>query len=72
MKTLSWKIDGMHCEGCAKTIEARLASEPGVRRAEVSFPTCRARILLDPAVASPKQLVDLVERAGYRVVTEQV
>ncbi|MGH8805224.1 MAG: heavy-metal-associated domain-containing protein [Polaromonas sp.] len=72
MKIVCWKIEGMHCEGCAKTIEARLAREAGVRRAEVSFPACSARILLDPEVASPEQLVELIERAGYRVVTEQV
>lgn len=71
METLSWKIEGMHCAGCAKTIEARLAREPGVLRAEVAFPTRSARILLDPGIASPEALTSLIERAGYRVIVKQ-
>ena len=71
METLSWKIDGMRCAGCAKIIKARLMREPGVLRAEVEFPTRSARILLDPATASPGALASLLERAGYRVIVEQ-
>ncbi len=71
MKTLSWMIEGMHCAGCARTIEARLAREPGVQRAEVAFSTRSARILLDPNIAAPEALASLIERAGYRVIVEQ-
>ena len=48
VKTISWKIEGMRCGACARTIEARLIREPGVRQAEVTYPTGTARILLDP------------------------
>lgn len=70
MKTVTWKIEGMHCEGCAKTIEVRLAREPGVRHAEVSFPSSSARLLIDPQTASAEELAKLIERAGYRIVVE--
>lgn len=71
MQTLSWKIDGMQCGGCAQTLQALLARLPGVRRVEVSWPDGRARLLLDPQETSPEQLVELIERAGYRVAAEQ-
>ncbi len=71
MQTLTWKIDGMHCGGCAQTLQALLARLPGVRRVEVSWPDGRARFLLDPREASPERLVELIESAGYRVVAEQ-
>lgn len=71
MQTLNWKIEGMHCGGCAQTLQALLARLPGVRRIEVSWPDGRARLLLDPQEAPPGRLVELIERAGYRVVAGQ-
>lgn len=71
MQTLNWKIDGMHCGGCAQTLQALLARPPGVRRVEVSYPDGRARLLLDPQEASPERLAELIERAGYRVSAQQ-
>lgn len=68
MQILDWKIDGMHCGGCAQTLQALLARLPGVRRVEVSWPDGHARLLLDPQEASPERVVELIERAGYRVV----
>jgi len=67
MKTVTWKIDGMRCSGCAKTIEARLLREPGVARAEVSHASGTARLLVDPQIASLDAVMALIEQAGYRV-----
>lgn len=67
MQTLTWKIEGMHCGGCAQTLQALLTRLPGVRRVEVPYADGRARLLLDPREASPEQLVELIERAGYQV-----
>lgn len=71
MKKISWKIEGMHCGGCARTIEARLNREPGVRQAEVAYPAGTARMLVDPDVAMLERVIDLLEQGGYRVQTEQ-
>ena len=35
MKSLEVKVEGMHCDGCASTIQALLAHEPGVKSAKV-------------------------------------
>lgn len=37
MKTANFKIDGIRCEGCARTVAALVSTEPGVRKATVSF-----------------------------------
>lgn len=71
MQTLNWKIDGMHCGGCARTLEALLGCVAGVRRVEVSWPEGRARLLVDGEQATPARLAELIERAGYRVSVEQ-
>lgn len=70
MKTIHWAIEGMRCAGCARTIEARLQSEPGVIQAEVVHSTGMARLLVDPQVTHLDTLVGLLEQAGYRIDTQ--
>jgi len=65
MKTIEFTVDGMHCDGCAKTAETLLSAMPGVRKAEVSFAERRARVLHDPDQASVADLYAAVSRAGY-------
>lgn len=67
MKIVRWQIDGMQCGACARTIEAGLVREPGVRSAEVKFPAGTVRLLLDDANARLDQVVVLLRQAGYRV-----
>lgn len=67
MKTMTFRIEGMHCEGCAKTIEALLGAEPGVQRAAVSFQAREAQVLFDPKAADDARIVAAIERAGYKV-----
>lgn len=69
VKTATFKIDGMHCEGCARTIEALVSAEPGVRKATVSFATQEARILFDPQYRDEDQLAAAIRKAGYSVAS---
>lgn len=70
MKTHTFKIDGMHCDGCARTIEALVSTEPGVRKATVSFETREARILFDPQVGNEDRLAAAIRKAGYTVTSQ--
>jgi Hg(II)-responsive transcriptional regulator len=70
VKTATFKIDGMHCDGCARTIEALVSTEPGVRKATVSFETGEARILFDPQVRNEDQLTAAIRKAGYSVADQ--
>ena len=67
MNTVDLTIQGMHCDGCAKTVEALLKSEPGVKSATVSYAKGLARVVFDPVTVDLPALVKAVERAGYRV-----
>lgn len=64
---IAFKIDGMHCDGCARTIEAVLSGEPGVARANVSFRRGQAAVRFDPAATDRHRLQQAVIRAGYAV-----
>lgn len=70
VKTATFKIDGMHCDGCARTIEALVSTEPGVRKATVSFKAEEARILFDPQALGEDQLAAAIRKAGYAVVSQ--
>lgn len=67
MKEANFRIEGMHCEGCAQTIEALLGAEPGVRRVAVSFQAREAQVQFDPNAIDDGQIVAAIERAGYKV-----
>ena len=67
MKSVDLTIQGMHCDACAKTVEALLKSEPGVKSATISYSKGLARVVFDPATVDLSALVKAVERAGYRV-----
>jgi Hg(II)-responsive transcriptional regulator len=67
VKSLELGIEGMHCDGCASTIEALLAREPGVKATSVSYAGGGGRILYDPGATDPARLAAAIEKAGYRV-----
>jgi copper chaperone CopZ len=68
MKTAIFKIEGMHCDGCANTIETLVGKEPGVRLVSVSFAECQARVLYDPQAVGEERLVKAIQKPGFRVV----
>jgi Hg(II)-responsive transcriptional regulator len=70
MKSLALKIEGMHCDGCAGTVEALLAREPGVKGASVSHAAGKGQVLYDPATTDPARIAAAIERAGYRVIAD--
>lgn len=67
MKNVAFKVEGMHCTGCAATIQALLERNGGVKKAAASFDKGEARVLYDPAVISEDQVAAAIEKAGFRV-----
>ncbi len=70
MKTALFKIDGMHCDGCANTVKAMVERQPGVQAAEVSYDQGEARILYDPRAVAEDRLVAMVQKLGYRATPQ--
>lgn len=71
MKSVTLKIRGMHCNGCAQNIKAVVSSEAGVRGADVSFKDGQARILYDPQTVREDRLIELIKKAGYQVPAQE-
>lgn len=59
-------ITGMHCSGCASTIQRTLQEKvPGVVEASVNFANETATVEYSPSEVTRQDLVDAIESAGY-------
>lgn len=66
--TVSLKIEGMTCEGCAVRVRNALVKVPGVLDASVSYPQRRATVAIDgSSPPADSALAGAVEAAGYRI-----
>lgn len=65
MNRTTLKIDGMSCGHCVMTVKNALESLDGVIVESVAVGS--AAVQYDPAVASARQIVDVVRGAGYSV-----
>lgn len=67
MRTESFKIIGMSCDGCTSNVRRALSATPGVLDVKVSLSDGEATVQYDEALSSPAQLKSAVTRAGYGV-----
>jgi copper chaperone len=66
METTQIKIDGMHCDGCVKSVTRMLSAVPGVGKVDVSLAEGKASVAYDPAKAGLADFRRAVERAGFK------
>ena len=58
-------VEGMHSHACEAAIVDALDAMPGVREAEVDFPSGMASVIFDARRTTAHQLVAAIESAGY-------
>jgi copper chaperone len=58
-------IEGMHCNGCVKSVTRAVTALPGVSRAEVSLEGRCAEVAFDAASVAPEAIVAAIEAAGF-------
>jgi len=66
MEQVALKVEGMTCQGCARSVKKVLESVEGVQSAEVSLDRSEARVSYDPVRASLERLKAAVVAAGYQ------
>jgi copper chaperone CopZ len=64
--SVALSIEGMDCAACTAAIRTALKRLDGVRDVRISFVEKRAVIEYEPARVAPGQLVEAVNRLGYR------
>ncbi len=61
-------IGGMRCAACAQLIEYRLQQLVGVQRIQIDLVQQRAQLAWQPQQTSLRQIIDVVNRLGYRAL----
>src|SRR6056297_3731014 len=66
----SLQIEGMHCAGCANSVESALAEVKGVKSASVNLATEKALVEFENGSIDEQSLRKAVQDAGYDVKEE--
>jgi copper chaperone len=66
MEKIEFKVEGLHCDGCVKSVTRMLTGIPGVEKVDVSLAEGKAEVSFDPAKAGLPEFKRAVERAGFR------
>ena len=67
METVTLKVKGMTCMGCARSVKNVLEPIPGVALVEVSLEQGQATVRYDAAKAGPAQFRTAIAGAGFEV-----
>lgn len=59
LESLSLKIEGMTCSGCAVGVQSFLSDIPGIVSAEADWKTGKATIQYKPQIISPEDIITL-------------
>lgn len=68
--TASFKVDGMHCDGCADKVKSGLAAKDGVVKVEVSVADKRVTVTYDAAKLDVSKVAKLITEIGYKATAE--
>jgi Cu+-exporting ATPase len=66
----TFAIRGMHCASCARIIEKKVGSLPGVKNAQVNFASEKLIVDFDQRVTNSGRIISVVEAAGYKAFGE--
>lgn len=66
LSTIELKVSGMTCSGCAVSVRNALLEVRGVASASVDHEAGRATVRYDPVKASTDQLIEAVNKTGYK------
>lgn len=65
------QICGMHCVGCAMTIDGALEDLAGVQSANTSYVRQWVDIQYDERKLTEQQIIDAIRSAGYEVILQR-
>ncbi len=65
MKTVEYKVTGMHCMGCAGSVKRVLERNAAVDSAEVSLEDSNAKVSYDESLIDDQKVIALIKNLGY-------
>ena len=70
-ETVTLPVSGMTCGGCARSVEKKLTSTPGVTSAKVDLEAATATVEFDPGRTGLPNLVAAIEQLGFQVPAQK-
>ncbi len=67
VENVNLAVRGMTCANCARTVERKLLSTPGVTKASVDLNSALAKVEYDSDLVKPEVLANEVRQLGYEV-----
>ncbi|HLR63582.1 MAG TPA: cation transporter [Lentibacillus sp.] len=67
MRKIEFQLEPLSCPSCIKRIEGTLNKQKGVKDARVLFNSSKVKAMYDESVATPEELVAIIEKLGYPV-----
>ena len=68
MTKKKFQIQGMHCVGCAMTIDGAVEDLPGVKSARTNYARQVAEVEYDEKKVTDAQIMTAIQSAGYKAV----
>jgi copper chaperone len=68
MEKLSFKVDGMTCGGCVKSIQNALNEQNGINTATADLDNASVEVEYDSALIAAAAIKAAIETAGFDVV----
>lgn len=65
-----FQIQGMHCVGCAMTVDGAIEDLPGVKTASTNYARQVVDVEYDEKKTDEAQIIDAVQKAGYKAAAE--
>lgn len=65
MRTITFRVEGMTCGGCAIATRTVLKRLDGVKTAKVSYDTKRAVVTYDASKVTVQQMIAAIGKAGF-------
>ena len=69
---LAFRVEGMTCANCSARVERAMKRVPGVAEVNVNLATEKARVVVEDGGPAAGALLEQVEIAGYRPVSERL
>ena len=70
-KTVTIRVEGMHCGGCSGSVAKALKATEGVEDAQVSFEKGEAVVKYDDQKVTVAKLREVITNTGFKVVEEK-
>jgi len=68
IKESLFRVEGLSCAACVRRVEKALEGLPGMEEVEVNLAAGLAKVRYDPRRISPQEMIERVEKEGYRLL----